>query len=221
MQASPPFYGVRDCRWPSQGIGTLTLLCSMILLIGLNQALAQNPPAGTVQNAIGTLVVIRPDGIEERVHGMIALQLFEWDVVRTEPGSQALIDLKDGIQVAVNENSAFRVLGRWEKTKGITRIVRLQQGEIWVKTGVGPKPLEVETPVATAAVRETEFNIKVLEDGQTILTVIQGVVEFGTAFGTCPIRTGTISYGVRGKRCTKPEATDIKPSVAWTDAILK
>jgi hypothetical protein len=75
--------------------------------------------------------------------------------------------------------------------------------------------------VVTTAVRETEFNIKVLEDGQTILTVIQGVVEFGTAFGTCPIRTGTISCGVCGKRCTKPEATDITPSVAWTEAILK
>jgi ferric-dicitrate binding protein FerR (iron transport regulator) len=193
----------------------------VILLIGLDQALAQNAPAGTVQNAIGTLVVIRPDGIEERVQGMMALPLFEWDMVRTEPSSQALIDLTDGIQVAVNENSVFKVLGRWEKTKGITRIVRLQQGEIWVKTGTGPKPLEVETPVATAAVRETEFNIKVLEDGQTILTVIHGVVEFGTAFGTCPIRTGTVSYGVRGKRCTKPEPTDVKPNVAWTGAIVK
>jgi hypothetical protein len=58
MQASSPFYGVRDCRCPSQGIKTLTLLCSVILLIGLDQALAQNAPAGTVQNAIGTLVVI-------------------------------------------------------------------------------------------------------------------------------------------------------------------
>jgi hypothetical protein len=62
---------------------------------------------------------------------------------------------------------------------------------------------------------------KVLEDGQTILMAIQGVVEFGTAFGTCPICTGTVSYGVRGKRCAKPEATDVKPSVAWTAGMLK
>ena len=106
-------------------------------------------------------MVVRPDGIEERVQGKSALQLFEWDVMRTEPSSQALIDVKDGIQVALNENSVFRVLARWEKAKGTTPIIRLQQGEIWVKTGTGPKPLEVETPVATAAVRETEFNIKV------------------------------------------------------------
>jgi ferric-dicitrate binding protein FerR (iron transport regulator) len=221
MRVGFPWYGSRDCGWTSQDLVNLGVLCGLMLLFSITHALAQNPPAGTVKNVIGTLVVVRPDGIEERVQGMMALPLFEWDVVRTEPSTQALIDLTDGIQVAVNENSVFKVLGRWEKTKGITRIVRLRQGEIWVKTGVGPKPLEVETPVATAAVRETEFNIKVLEDGQTILTVIQGIVEFGTAFGTCPIRTATISYGVRGKRCTKPEPTDVKPTVAWTEGILK
>ena len=182
---------------------------------------AQSTQAGTVQNVLGTLVVVRPDGVEERLQGKSPLQLFDWDVVRTEPASQALIAIKDGIQVALNEQSSLKILSRWEKAKGVTRIIRLQQGEIWVKTGAGPKPLEVETPVATAAVRETEFSVKVLEDGQTILTVIQGVVEFGTAFGTCPIRAATVSNGVRGKRCTKPEPTDVKPAIAWADAILK
>lgn len=113
------------------------------------------------------------------------------------------------------------MLYRWEKAKGITRIVRLQQGESWIKTGAGPKPLEVETPVATAAVRETEFNIKVQADGQTVLTVIEAVGEFGTACGTCPLRTSTVSYGGRGKRGTKPEPVAARPAIAWTGAILK
>jgi ferric-dicitrate binding protein FerR (iron transport regulator) len=207
--------------WLADMLCVSGLFLSLALVCGLNQVFAQSSPAGQIEEVTGTLVVVRPDGIEERVQGKTALQLFEWDVVKTEPGSQALIGIKDGIQVALNENSVFRVLERWEKAKGITRIIRLQQGEIWVKTGPGPKPLEVETPVATAAVRETEFDIKVLDDGQTILTVIQGVVEFGTPFGTCPIRASTVSYGVRGKRCTKPEPTDVKPSVAWTAGILK
>jgi ferric-dicitrate binding protein FerR (iron transport regulator) len=182
---------------------------------------AQTVQVGAAQNAIGVLVVVRPDGIEDRLQGKGSLQLFEGDVLRTEPASQALIEFKEGIQVALNENTTFKILSRWEKAKGITRIVRLKQGEIWVKTGEGPRPLEVETPVATAAVRETEFNIKVQEDGQSILTVIQGVVEFGTAFGTCPIRTSTVSYGVRGKRCTKPQPTDVKPAIAWTSPLLQ
>jgi ferric-dicitrate binding protein FerR (iron transport regulator) len=208
-------------RW--HVVGGLAAVSVLILLpLGRHSVVsAQSPTAGTVKNVVGTLVVVRPDGVEERLQGPSPLQLFEWDVVRTEGASQALLDIRDGVQVALNENTSLRLLGRWEKAKGVTSILRLQQGEIWVKTGAGPKPLEVETPVATAAVRETEFNIKVLEDGQTILTVIQGVVEFGTPFGTCPIRTGTISYGVRGKRCTKPEPTDVKPATAWTQAILK
>lgn len=46
----------------------------------------------------------------------------------------------------------------------------------------GPQPLEIETPVSKAAVKETEFAIKVAADGQTTLTVVEGIVEIGTAF---------------------------------------
>ena len=197
------------------------LVLSLLLVWSVVLASAQGTQVGTAQNAIGVLVVVRADGIENRLQGKGSLQLFEGDVLRTEPASQALIEFKDGVQVALNENTSFKILSRWEKVKGSTRIVRLKQGEIWVKTGEGPKPLEVETPVATAAVRETEFNIKVQEDGQSVLTVIQGIVEFGTAFGTCPIRTSTVSFGVRGKRCTKPAPADVKPAIAWTSAVLQ
>ncbi len=212
---------VRINRRQIQVMITLALTLSSLLLWRSVPAFAQGTQVGTAQNAIGVLVVVRPDGIEDRLQGKGSLQLFEGDVLRTEPASQALIEFKEGIQVALNENTTFKILSRWEKAKGITRIIRLKQGEVWVKTGEGPKQLEVETPVATAAVRETEFNMKVQEDGQSTLTVIQGVVEFGTAFGTCPIRTSTVSYGVRGKRCTKPAPADVKPAIAWTEALLK
>lgn len=79
-------------------------------------------------------------------------------------------------------------------------------------------PATRSAPV-TAAVKEPEFNLKVQDDGQSIFTVIEGVVSFGTPFSTCPIRTDTISYGVRGKKCTKPAASDAKAAKAWTDAL--
>ncbi len=202
------------CQPGQQGSVWLGLIVSLLLLGGHTPVVAQNAVLGKTQSAIGTLVVIRPDNIENRLQGQGALQLYEEDVLRTEAASQALITVQEGIEVALNENTTLKLLYRWEKANGITQILRLKQGEIWVKTGPGPKQLEVETPVATAAVRETEFNIKVQDDGQTTLTVIQGTVEFGTAFGTCPIRTSTISYGVRGKRCTKPEAVDVQPARA-------
>ena len=194
---------------------------AILPMVVASVTLAQSAQVGTAQNAIGNLVVVRADGIQEKLSGKGPLPLFEGDVLKTDAASQALIEFKEGIQVALNENTTFRILSRWEKGKPGTRIIRLKQGEVWVKTGEGPKAFEVETPVATAAVRETEFNIKVQEEGQSVLTAIKGVVEFGTAFGTCPIRPSTISYGIRGKKCTKPAPTDVKPTTAWTTAVLQ
>jgi ferric-dicitrate binding protein FerR (iron transport regulator) len=196
------------------------LVVMMLAGAGVTPARAQSVEVGAARHAIGTLVVVRPDGIQDRLQGKGLVRLFEEDVLRTDPGSQALIDFKEGVTVALNQNTSLKLLSRWEKARGTTRIVRLQEGEIWVKTTEGPKALEVETPVATAVVKETEFNMKVHADGQSVLTVIQGVVEFGTAFGTCPIRTATVSYGVRGKRCTQPEATDVKSVLSWSRPLV-
>ena len=200
----------------------LSGMCGMALCLSVvspSQVQAADELAANAINAIGDFTVFRTDGIQEQLEGKGSLPLYEGDRVKTGKGSQALMEFTNGIQLALNEDTDFLILSRWEKSKGFTRILRLSTGEVWVKTMGGPKPLEIETPVATAAVKQTEFNIKVEPDGQTTLTVVEGIVEFGTAFGTCPIRTSTISYGNRGKKCTKPAPTDVSPNVAWTQGI--
>jgi hypothetical protein len=195
---------------------------TLLLLAGGGAHLAaQSAPIGEVVSSVGSTVVVRTDGIQERLQGKGVVRLFEHDVIRADAGVQALIQLKEGIRVALNEKTTATFHSRWEKARGTTRILRLAVGEVWVKTGDGPKQLELETPVATAVVRETEFNMRVEPDGQSILTVVQGVVEFGTAFGTCPIRANTVSYGVRGKRCTRPAPTDVAPVLDWSRNLLK
>lgn len=203
-----------------QGYTLFTALLIVTLnLVPFTSAFADNTPIGTATNAVGTLVIIRTDGVQQRLQGKGNVPLYEGDVLKTDASSQALINFSEGIEIALNEDTSFKLLSRWERDKPTVRIIRLKQGEVWAKTAGGPKRFEVETPVATASVKETEFNLKVQEDGQSILTVIEGIVQFGTPFGTCPIRTETISYGVRGKKCTKPAATDAKAAKAWTDAL--
>jgi hypothetical protein len=181
----------------------------------------QGVEVGAARNATGTLLIVHPDGIQDRLIGKGLVRLFEEDVVKTDQENLALIEVGDGVMVALNQNTSIKLLSRWEKTKGSTRIVRLQQGEVWVKTGSGPKAFEIETPVATAVVKQTELNLKVHPDGQSVLTVIQGTVEFGTAFGACPMRANTVSYGVRGKRCTQAEPTDGKTVLGWSRPLLQ
>ena len=194
----------------------------MVAVIGIASfASGANAPIGWAVNAIGTLTIVRGDGVQEQLQGRKTLPLYDGDLLKTDASSQAYIQLKQGVNVALNEETSLKILSRWQKDKPTTWILRLSQGEVWAKTtGEGPKAFEVETPVATAAVKETEFNLKVQEDGQSILTVIEGVVQFGTPFGTCPIRTNTISYGARGKKCTKPAPSDPLAAKAWTNTLL-
>lgn len=201
------------------GVAIMVSWGSMLLMD--EEAAAQSQAAGTAQNAVGSLLIVRKDGIQETLRGKGSVPLYEFDVLKTEPGNQAEILVDGAIQVYLNEGTEVMVLSRWEKHRPLIRILRVKKGELLVKIAEGPKPLEVETPVASARVKQTEFDIKVQEDGETTLRVLEGVVEFGTAFGTCPIRTGTISYGVRGKKCTKPKEEDHHAALDWAKELVK
>jgi hypothetical protein len=211
--------------WPTSGglRGSLVValgLCTWSLLPGgAVPAAAQGVPVGTAQNAVGTLVVVRTDGIEHRLQGRGSLPLFEGDVLRTEAGSQALIQLRPGMPVALNEKTTLKILSRWDKTSGTMRILRVRQGQVWVKAGDGARQLEIETPAAVAAARDAELDLKVAEDGQSALTVVQGAAEFGTPFGVCSVKGGTASVGARGAACTTPQPANVAAAVSWKQAL--
>jgi len=201
--------------------GSLLFLAGLSLLAGRPVPVsAQGLQLAETQNAVGQLIVVRPDGVEERLRGKRALQLFEGDVLTTETSSHALIELRDGSRMALSENTSLKLQWRWEKAKGVTPIIQLTHGEIWVRADQG-KPLEVETPIAVAAVREAEFDMRVLENGESILTVLQGTAEFATPLGICSIPPSTVSHSNRGRSCTPPTPADGKPVIAWTQALLR
>ena len=197
----------------------LVAIIAGLVFLAIPEARAQE--VGTAKNAIGVLLITRANGTSVRLQGKGDLKLFEGDELKTGPGAQALIEFADGTRVAINEQTTFLIRSRQDPASGLTRILRLLIGELWIKTSAGPRPLEVETPVASAAIRGTEFNMKVLPNGESLLTVVDGLVEFGTPFGSCPIRAGTQSVGERGKRCTRPAPTNVQPAIAWTEQILK
>src|SRR5262245_59959603 len=196
----------------------VALACSALALAP-PEAPAQGVPVGNAQNAVGTLVVVRTDGIEDRLQGRGSLPLFEGDVLRTEPGSQAMVQLRTGTPVALNEKTSLKILSRWDKTAGTIRDLRVSEGEVWAKAGSGQSALEIETPAAVAAARDAEIDLKVAEDGQSALTVVTGTAEFGTPFGVCSVRSGTASVGARGAACTAPQPANAAAAVGWKQAV--
>lgn len=198
----------------------LSSTLGLLLLWDANVA-AQNPPFGQAQYAVGTLLVVHPDGIEDRLRGRGAVNLFENDLVRTEPGSRGLIDLGDGVRIGLNENTTLQLLSRWEKANGVSRIVRLKKGQIWIKGPASGKTLEIETASGTVILPNAEVDFKAGEDGQSVLTVVQGTVQFATSYGWCSVVASTSSSAALGRGCSPNAKANIQQILAWSRELLR
>jgi ferric-dicitrate binding protein FerR (iron transport regulator) len=187
-----------------------------VSLYGADIADAQNPAVGQAQYAIGSLLVLRPDGIEDRLRGRGAVNLFEHDILRTAQGDRGLIELGDAARIGINENTTLQVLSRWEKNSGTSRILRLKKGQLWLKVAPGGKPIEVETASGTAIVANAEIDIQITDDGESVLSVAQGTVPFATAFGWCTVTAVTMSSGALGRGCSPITKINPQQFAAWS-----
>jgi len=194
---------------------TVVLLVAAPLLVW-----SQGTQTGSARMAVGGLLIVHADGVEDRLQGKGNVQLFEQDVLTTEAGARAVIDLVGGAVVALNENTSVRLLSRWEKAKGVTRIIRLDRGEIWLRAPAGQNPVEVETPLGIAVTEQGEMMARQLE-GETAVTAVQGEVEFVNTYGVCRLRPATVTYSSRGKACTTPAQTDVRSASAWSGPLLQ
>ena len=195
----------------------LSLLASMLLACP-DQASSQLAAFGQAENVVGTLMVKRADSRLERLKGKGTLPIYEGDECKTEPGSMAFIRFADGTQLAMNENTTFIVRARMDRARAITQTLKLLSGEIWVKA-TPTKTYEIETPAGTAVLKGGEFDFQVRQDGKSILTSFDGVVEYETPFGSCSISAFKQSHGERGKKCTEPILIDNTEVISWTVAV--
>src|SRR5262249_29390904 len=115
---------------------------------------------------------------------------------------------------------AVKILLRWEKGRGMTRILRLQQGEVWMRNDDAQRAVEIETPVGTLSARAAEASVRLVSSEEAVATVVRDTAEFSTPLSSCQVRAGTVSYGHRGKACTEPAVADIMPIIGWSHPLL-
>lgn len=196
------------------------LIALALLALPASSGVAQSVPAGTARNAVGVFVAVRTDGVETRLRGRGALRVFEGDVLRMDGKGQALIETEEGIMVGLNGDTVVQILSRWEKEQGVTRILRVQRGEVWARSNDSRRPVEIETPVGMLAARAAEVSVQLVSDNEVVATVVTGTGEFMTPFATCALRAGTKSFGNRSRACTPPTATDVRPIIGWSHPLL-
>ncbi|MGE5531045.1 MAG: TonB-dependent receptor domain-containing protein, partial [Bacteroidota bacterium] len=83
---------------------------------------------------------------------------------------------------------------------------------IWI---VGSRPIEIGTAGAIAAAKSTQFIVSADEAGRTVLTVVEGAVEFYNDLGSVTVAANQQSEAAPGRAPTRPARVDPSSYIEW------
>ena len=111
------------------------------------------------------------------------LTLQAGDRIRTGMRSRATLRWSDLSVVRVNELSTIEI--QPPAKEGNKSELDLKSGAAYFFSREKPSEIQFRTPVASGAIRGTEFNLKVAEDGQTELALLDGAVDLEIGRASC------------------------------------
>src|SRR5206468_10181443 len=91
----------------------------------------------------------------------------------------------------------------------------LKSGAAYFFSREKPAEIQFRTPVASGAIRGTEFNLAVADDGRTVLSLIDGEIDLANAQGTETIKSGQQGKVEQGKAPTKTALIDAINVIQW------
>ncbi|MBD9372457.1 FecR domain-containing protein [Rhizobium sp. ARZ01] len=166
------------------------LMAAAAVFCGIAPASAE--PFPRVSTADGS-VISRRSGEEVRFIDVpdwrgveINQDLLAGDTLRTNANGSLAILFSDSTQMRMGRNTTLIV----KKIDGQSNSeVELSSGVIWARAKRGGSGLIVETPAAAAAIRGTDWTLRVDGD-QTTLTVLEGTVELANPQGSVTVNQG-------------------------------
>jgi Tfp pilus assembly protein PilF len=144
----------------------------------------------------------------------LAQPLFVAERVRTLEASRASILFVDETQVKLNAGAVLAIRDVRSGT-GAPTTMELSRGEAWFRTKNPRSGVTVRTPAAAAAIRGTEINVRIGPAGETVLTVVEGSVEFSNALGSIAVNAGEEGTALPGQAPTKRVVLTPEDAVQW------
>lgn len=123
------------------------------------------------------------------------------DRLRTHARSRAVLRWSDASTKRIGEISEFQVQA--PPAPSDDPGFNLLKGVIYFFHRGKPTDVRVKTRTASAAVRGTEFNLEVLDDGRTILTMFDGEVELSNEAGSVVLTNAEQGVATPGQAPTK------------------
>lgn len=195
------------CRHLNVQMRALALVILGVLLQPLVHAAADGPTRATVIEISGTVQTARAstNGVWYAAHTNETLTAR--DKIRTREDSRAALRLIDRSLFRLGELSELTVESPADCQSPAS--VGLLRGLLMFFHRGDPRDVEIRTRTVSAAIRGTEFQVEVAENGRTVLTLFDGEVELSNPQGTLRIVSGE-------QAAVDPGQAPVKTAVIFT-----
>lgn len=208
IQSPTPLGHPPPVRWTS-------LILLLLLLIG-SAAPAQSADA----NALTSRVVEVAGRVEFQMAGQPdwktatnGVALKPGDRLRTRAQSRAAVQFSDRSVLRLSESTTLEIQPPRHAEK---RRFRLPFGSLFFFNRERPADVEFETPVASGAIRGTEFLLDAAEaSGATRLALLDGAVELTAADTTISMRSGEQARVEPGRAPVKSPLLEVRSLMQW------
>lgn len=156
-------------------------------------------------------VEARKAGTREWVEVQMDDMLFAGDTLRTMQRSRAALLLRNGSIARLDENTTLTLVGLEEERTSVLDLI--WGGGFFFNRA--PSGLKVLTPYVNAGVEGTEFFLGV-DEGRSLLSVVEGSVVAANASGTLRIRSGQSALAQAGQAPAFTTTVRPRDAVQWT-----
>jgi Tfp pilus assembly protein PilF len=207
---------VARCRKIHMCVATWVVSAFLILYASTPQFLNAQSSSATDSSTLLTIegtVEVLPVGNTLWLIARIGQSLRVGDQVRTGARSRATIRLSNLSVLRVSEQMSYEILP--PRQPGGKPIIDVKAGAAYFFSRDQPQEIQVQTPVATGAIRGTEFNLTVAADGRTELTLLNGAVELFNNAGAVLLKSGEQGVVKVGEAPVKTAVINAVNIIQW------
>ena len=138
------------------------------------------------------------------------------DQVRSGKASRATLRLSDKSVLRLYELTTLEI--KPPQQTGHNDVIDVKAGATYFFNRDKPQETQFQTPSASGAIRGTEFNLVVREDGQTELTLLDGQVDLTNEQGSLQLQSGEQASIAKGQAPKKPPPS--MPSMSFSGLFI-
>jgi Tfp pilus assembly protein PilF len=177
------------------------------------QTTAPNPKPESQLLTIEGQVQVLPTGTTQWLPARTNQVLQFGDRLRTGERSRATVRLSDLSVSRIDELTTFQI--RPPQQPGSPSVLEVHPGSLYFLSRERPAQQQFRTPLTSGAIRGTEFNLTVAEDGATVVSLLDGAVTLSNQLGQVSMVSGEQGTVEPGKAPVKSPMLEAINIIQW------